>query len=1404
MAEVEKKTRIPPNSKESEMMVLGCMLTNINALNVSADSLQDTDFYYTEHQIIYSSLKAAYRADKPADIHLIGEDLKRQNKLDAVGGISYLTTLAQYAGTSAFIEEYIELVREKAILRRMISTAQGIEKVALEEPPDVLAALDQAQAQLFQISQENQKQGGVSIKDLITGLKAETKLPYLKELQERQEKFLEKGPGEPGITGMPTHFADIDKMLNGFNPSNFMILAARPSMGKCVVGETPILDPETGKLTPIKDLVQNRSGAIVTLGADWTLKKAIPSAFVADGVKPTFKMRTALGKEIEATAVHPLLTIAGWKPLAELKVGDRIAVPRKLPFFGKKQWPEHHLKMLSYLIADGNLTNLQPRFTNNNPKIVADFKNAALAFGNVTITEDLRPNRTPTFSIALDRTAQNTLLKKFSQSFKTLSDLKKQVAYQIAKNLGYSKYLVYRWAYGYSTPCYAAAIQLEEALPELPQLSEVVRTNPVTDFIKNLGLMGKNSHQKFLPEEIFELTKENLALFINRLFSCDGTAYVAICGDRPFPVIAYSSVSATLIHQLQHLLLRFGIISKIRKKETTCNDKDFDSFELEIHGKEDLIRFCQEIGIHGKEDAVNLVLQQALIPTSGWTKDSLPIEIWDLIRIKKGERSWGSLFRAKGLTSPSNLHDGKRAIRRDTLAKIAHVLDDEELMQIAKSDVYWDRITEITPTGEKEVFDLSINQTHNFIAADIVVHNTAVAINLAENICFRNHVPVGFFSLEMSATQILHRIISSQSEVESEKILTGSLSGAEYQRIVGTVNRMQKDVMIIDDQPGLKITDIRARARRMKEAYNVGFIVIDYLQLITGSGSSRNMENRQTEISEISRMLKTLARELNIPILCLAQLSRKVEERQGHRPMMSDLRESGCLSGDTLIKDANTGSLYTIKELAERENPTPIQVFAMDQDLKIKPHTMTKVFYSGKKKVFKLQTKSGRTIKASANHPFYKLEGWTRLDEIKVGDRIAIPRSLNTTPPPSPLDKNELMLLSHLLGDGCILPKQPYHYTSADPENLNTVTECSKQLFGIETRLVQQKNWHHVYLPSPFRLTHGVHHPITNWFQKLGIERVRSYEKKIPTALFSCQEEDRLLFLKHLWATDGNISSKLIKGHKPACSIYYASSSVELATQVQHLLLSSGIQSSLRTSKKQGYRLMHNVYVEGSSNQKLFLSRVGCAGQRGKNIPQFLESLNQIEPNPNNDAIPKAAWDLFVKPAKDKANLSWRDVCQKLNTSYSGTALLKSGISRKRLSALSHITNDRSLELLAESDVFWDEIASITELGVEDVYDATVPGVHNFVANDLIVHNSLEQDADVVMMLFRRDYYDKYDKPGLAEVIVAKNRHGPVGDVQLTFRKDIGQFANYSPIHAQGDVAKGNKEAFSAFSPDEG
>jgi len=607
---------------------------------------------------------------------------------------------------------------------------------------------------------------------------------------------------------------------------------------------------------------------------------------------------------------------------------------------------------------------------------------------------------------------------------------------------------------------------------------------------------------------------------------------------------------------------------------------------------------------------------------------------------------------------------------------------------------------------------------------------------------------------------------------------------------------------VIDDQPGLVITDLRSRARRMKESYGIGFLVIDYLQLISGSNSSRMQESRQVEIAEISRMLKNLARELNIPVLCLSQLSRKVEERPGHRPQMSDLRESGCLTGDARIQDADTGQFYTIKELAERAEQTPINVIGVDKNLKLGKHRMIKAFYSGQKQVYEMKMRTGRSIKASANHPFLKLEGWTRLDALKKGDRLAIPRNIKLDSSCEEVQDEELVLLGHLLGDGCILPSQPYHYTSADEENIDTVVKASRSLFDIKARVIKQKNWFHAYLPSPTRLTHGKRHPITNWFEKLGIQRVRSYEKKIPSRFFKCDARQIALFVKHLWATDGNLSIKKLKGRTDVGAIYYASSSPELSEQLQHLLLRLDIQSNLsKVVSKLGYRSMYHLQVYGAKNQIKFLTGVGCAGARGQAIPYLLEQLDSVKANPNWDVIPKEAWKTVIAEAKEKHGLGWRDVCSGLNTSYCGSSLFRAGISRQRMEKLHEILPSEDIQNLAESDIYWDEIISIEPLGVEDVYDATVEDVHNFVANDIIVHNSIEQDSDIVMFLLRREYYDPNDKPGQAELIIAKNRHGPVGSVIFTYRKEFAQFVNYTPMqigHMASDAA--TDEAFSHFS----
>jgi replicative DNA helicase len=686
----------------------------------------------------------------------------------------------------------------------------------------------------------------------------------------------------------------------------------------------------------------------------------------------------------------------------------------------------------------------------------------------------------------------------------------------------------------------------------------------------------------------------------------------------------------------------------------------------------------------------------------------------------------------------------------------------------------------VEPEGLGEYFGFELDGNGLFLLEDMTVtHNTTFAMNIAEHVAVREQTPVAVFSMEMPGEQLAMRMMSSLGRIDQHRVRTGKLEDDEWPRMTSAINILAETRMFIDDTPALTPVEVRARCRRLaREHGQLGLVVLDYLQLMQGSGDS---DNRTGEISEISRSLKALAKELHVPVVALSQLNRNLEQRPNKRPVPSDLRESGCLTGDTLITHALTGERIPIKVLAERAEQTPFPVFAVDENYKVGIHRMTKAFYSGRKTVYALKTRTGRVIKASANHPFLKLEGWRRLDELRPGDRIALPHRLETQSPADPLSDDELILLAHLLGDGCILPKQPYHYTSADWENIETVSSCAQRLFGIQGRTVRQENWWHLYLPSPQRLTHGRFHPITQWFEALKLSRVRSYEKRIPENLFRCRDNAIALFLKHLWATDGNLSEKALRGRKTSASIYYATSSRLLAEQVQSLLLRLGIQSVLREQVSgTSQRPMYHVHVEGCQEQLRFLKTVGCAGARGKIIPALIEKLGQIRGNPNYDVIPRQAWLLVVTPAKEAASLGWRQVCAGLNMSYCGSTLFRSGISRDRMLRLYGILPAPEILRLAESDVYWDEIAEIRELGVEDVYDATVEGVHNFVANDILVHNSIEQDADLIVFIYRDEVYNKESQDkGTAEIIIAKQRNGPIGTVRLTFLGQYTRFENF-------------------------
>ena len=181
------------------------------------------------------------------------------------------------------------------------------------------------------------------------------------------------------------------------------------------------------------------------------------------------------------------------------------------------------------------------------------------------------------------------------------------------------------------------------------------------------------------------------------------------------------------------------------------------------------------------------------------------------------------------------------------------------------------------------------------IAARPSMGKTAFELNIAHHVAFRKNLTLAIFSLEMSKEQLVNRMFSMESNVDSQKLRTGQMNDQEWERLIESAGVIGKSSLIIDDTPGISIAELRSKCRKYKLEHDLSMIIIDYLQLMTGSGKG---DSRQQEISDISRSLKALARELSVPVIALSQLSRAVEQRPDHRPMLSDLRESGAIEQD--------------------------------------------------------------------------------------------------------------------------------------------------------------------------------------------------------------------------------------------------------------------------------------------------------------------------------------------------------------------------------------------------------------------------------------------------------------------------------------------------------------------------
>jgi replicative DNA helicase len=883
--------RALPSNIEAERSILGAILLDNTTINQAAEMLRRDDFFLDSHRRIYDKMLYLMEQGRAIDPITLQDALKNSGDLDLIGGPASIGALIDGVPRFSNIEEYCRIVKGKSITRKLITTSNHIINRCFdaEDEPDIL--LDEAERAILAIAEDRIRQGFVPISEV-----AHKQLQHIEEIAGREQL----------VTGIATGFRDLDYMTSGLQRGDLIIIAARPSMGKCLSATSEIV-LEDGSLATIEEICRRQSARLLTLNENWKLSFTQPSVFVDDGIKPVFRVTTKLGRTVESTLTHPFLTFDGWRKLGELKVSDKIAVPREINVFGKERLSDNRIKILAYLIGDGCLTQQAPNFTNTNPAIQADYAQAVAEFPGLKLRKSVSPSGAPSFFATGDLNFIRVGRKAFAERLRAVFDKQPRGAKRgFAMQLGSNASLIQSWLKGESVPspttfeklCEFLEIVPEELIPDGLAAIRKSSKNPLTLWLEEIGLWGKDAHNKAIPSIIFQLTRPKIALFLNRLFATDG--WVAITGDQ-LAQVGYATVSEKLARQLQHMLLRFGVIAKLRKKLVKYQGSRRISWQLDVTHADSIRCFAAEIGIFTKEDKLARALQILDRDVNRTNRDLIPMPIWNRLAELKGNESWASLARRAGVKGYTNIHVGQREMPRHKLLTFADVLDNQSLREIASSDVYWDEIVSIEYIGEKQVYDLTIPQTHNFVANDICVHNTAFCLNIAQNAAMHQQhhgdkAIVGIFSLEMSKEQLVQRMLCAQARIDAHRLRTGMLSKEDWRHLAMGVSELAEAQIFLDDTPAISALEMRAKIRRLKnEQRGLDMIIVDYLQLMSGKG---RVESRQQEVSQISRDLKAMAKEMNVPVIALSQLSRAVETRSDHRPQLSDLRESGSIEQD--------------------------------------------------------------------------------------------------------------------------------------------------------------------------------------------------------------------------------------------------------------------------------------------------------------------------------------------------------------------------------------------------------------------------------------------------------------------------------------------------------------------------
>lgn len=651
------------------------------------------------------------------------------------------------------------------------------------------------------------------------------------------------------------------------------------------------------------------------------------------------------------------------------------------------------------------------------------------------------------------------------------------------------------------------------------------------------------------------------------------------------------------------------------------------------------------------------------------------------------------------------------------------------------------------------------------IAGSTSSGKTALALNIAGNLALNPKLnkTVAIFSLEMSAGSLIRRLLCAHSMVDQYKFRNNYTNPDERRRLQESLSIIYDSHLRIYDQGDLSPAAIENRIRKLKREEDLDVAFVDYLQL---AGSHGKIENRNQEISQISRRLVLLSKECQIPIVVLSQLSRAYSKRTDPRPQLSDLRDSGCLSSQTtrlfhssgvrgmLVSRMNTYSLNKSVEIVERSS---------------------KHIDSGIRGLVRVKLRSGRFIDCTPDHKILTDRGFIPAENLTTEHSIAAVRRLPT--PSGVVAIPEARWIGWMLGNGSMRGYASPSFICSCEDVAREFCATTKRLFGLEPRPHIhhrcKKVWQYDITAGPVRTSAG--NPVKDWLRTHELWGRLSFDKRIPDWFMEQSDNASIAeLLAGLWDTDGTVTRGMLK---------FSTSSNEMAWQVVYLMARLGIFCYLDNGylSDKATTPVFTISVADGNDILRFRELIPLVGRKRKKLEDVVVSKDCG----SNQGDRLGLWvGDEITAAKRNAGLSWKQL---------GYRVQNKRISQRDLTRVVGKMPElrKAVGHLLSEDIYWDRLEEITWLAFGPTFDREVTnGPHNFVANGIIVHNSIEQDASIVAFIYRDEIFkpDRSDLKGLAELIVKKNRQGALATIPLRFAGNFGRFENRSDDYVpEGD-----------------